>query len=62
MGVHFLIVDHALSVEHGRSYAPRGRWLLASSVLAGWIVGVTTPVSEAVVARLFAVLAGGVVR
>jgi hypothetical protein len=61
MALHFLIVDHALSVEHGRAYAPRGKWLLASSVLAGWIVGVTTPVSEAVVARLFAVLAGGVV-
>jgi hypothetical protein len=61
MAVHFLIVDHALAEEHGRAYAPRGRWLLAASVLAGWVIGVTTPVSEPVVARLFAVLAGGVV-
>ena len=40
MAVHFLIVDHALTEEHGRTYAPRGRWLLASSVVAGWLVGV----------------------
>ena len=61
MAVHFLIVDHALSEEHGRAYAPRGRWVLAASVLVGWFVGEVTPVSEPVVARLFAVLAGGVV-
>jgi hypothetical protein len=61
MAVHFLIVDHALTEAQGRAYAPRGRWLLAASVLVGWFIGVATPVSEAVVARLFAVLAGGVV-
>ena len=61
MTVHFLIVDHSLSEEHGRSYGPRGRWLLAASVFAGWLTGVMAPLSEVVVARLFAVLAGGVV-
>lgn len=61
MAVHFLIVDHALSEEHGPSYTSRGRWLLAASVFIGWLVGVVTPVSEVAVARLFAVLAGGVV-
>jgi len=61
MGVHFLIVDHALSEEHGRAYRPRGRWLLAASVLIAWLIGVVTPLSEVAVARLFAVLAGGVV-
>ena len=61
MAVHFLIVDHALDEEHGRAYRPRGRWLLAASVLVGWLIGVVTPLSEVAVARLFAVLAGGVV-
>ena len=61
MTVHFLIVDHSLDEEHGRSYGPRGRWLLAASVFAGWLIGVMAPLSEVVVARLFAVLAGGVV-
>ena len=61
MAVHFLIVDHSLSEEHGRAYGSRGRWLLAASVIIGWIIGVVTPLSEVVVARLFAVLAGGVV-
>ena len=61
MAVHFLIVDHSLDEEHGRAYGPRGRWLLAASVLVGWFIGVATPLSEVVVARLFAILAGGVV-
>ncbi len=61
MAVHFMIVDHSLGEEHGRAYRPRGRWLLAASVLVGWLIGVVAPLSEVAVARLFAVLAGGVV-
>ena len=34
---------------------------LAASVLAGWAVGAMLPLSEATLARLFAVLAGGIV-
>ena len=61
MAVHFLIIDHSLAEAHGRAFAARGRWLLAASVVLGWLVGVAAPVSEVVVARLFAILAGGVV-
>jgi hypothetical protein len=61
MAVHFMIVDHSLGEEHGRAYRPRGRWLLAGSVLVGWLIGVVMPLSEVAVARLFAILAGGVV-
>jgi len=61
MAVHFLIVDHALAEEHGRAYEARGRRLLAASVLVGWLIGVATPLSDVVIARLFAILAGGVV-
>ena len=61
MALHFLIVDHALTDEHGASYQRIGRWILAAGVLAGWLVGELAPLSEVNVARLFAVLAGGVV-
>jgi hypothetical protein len=61
MALHFLIVDHSLREQHGRLYDRTGRWVLAASVLVGWMVGATTPFSKVVSARLFAVLAGGVV-
>lgn len=61
MAVHFIIVDHSLSEEHESSYGSRGRWLLAASVVAGWSAAVYAPLPEVVVARLFALLAGGVV-
>lgn len=61
MAVHFLIVDHSLDEEHGPAYGSRGRWCLAASVMLGWLVGLLLPLSESMVARLFAILAGGVV-
>src|SRR5262245_34376205 len=61
MAVHFLIVDHSLTEEHGGAYGWRGRSLLAASAIAGWCIASTGPLSAVSVARLFAVLAGGVV-
>lgn len=61
MAVHFLIVDHSLDEEHGDTYGRRGRIGLTSSIILGWGIGAALPLSEAVVARLFALLAGGVV-
>jgi hypothetical protein len=61
MAVHFLIVDHSLTEEHGEKYERVGRWMLVASVLGGWLIGAVTGISDVVFARLFAILAGGVV-
>jgi hypothetical protein len=61
MTLHFLIVDHSLAEQHGERYRRVGRWVLAGSVLVGWLVGDIAPLSEVNFARLFALLAGGVV-
>lgn len=61
MAFHFLVVDHALGEEHGRAYDHVGRFILAGSVLGGWLVGATTRMPERFASSLFALLAGGVV-
>jgi hypothetical protein len=61
MALHFVIVNHSLTEEHGRAYRRGGHWWLAASVAAGWAAGAMLPLSEVAVARLFALLAGGVV-
>ena len=61
MALHFLIVDHSLFEEHGARYAGTGRTLMAASVIAGWLIGAATHISPVTFARLFAILAGGVV-
>jgi len=61
MTVHFLIVDHSLFEQHRERYARVGRWTLAISVVAGASFGMITSLSDVVFARLFALLAGGVV-
>jgi hypothetical protein len=61
MALHFLILDHTMAEEHGHFYDTAGRAILAASVLVGWLLAARTPLSDVVFARLFAVLAGGVV-
>jgi len=61
MALHFLIVDHSLDEAHGAVYARRGRAILAASVLLGWLCGTMLPLPAEALARLFAILAGGVV-
>lgn len=61
MAVHFLIVGHSLVEEHGLQHRSSGAWVLALCVLAGCLAGLATHLSEMMFARLFAVLAGGVV-
>jgi uncharacterized membrane protein YbjE (DUF340 family) len=61
MSVHFVVVSHSLAEEHGDLYRRRGHWVLAASVLAGWAIGSAFSLSDATIARLFALLAGGVV-
>jgi hypothetical protein len=61
MGIHFIIVNHAMAEEHGSRYTRTGHWVLAAGVLAGWLAGRVVPIDEVAFARLFALLAGGVV-
>ncbi|GHB10441.1 hypothetical protein GCM10007159_35760 [Modicisalibacter luteus] len=61
MAFHFLVNDHGLYQHHRESYLHRGRWVLASAVVIGWLVGLNVQVSEAATSTLFAFLAGGVV-
>ncbi len=61
MAVHFVVVNHALAEEHGELYRRHGHRVLALAVLAGWGLGSMVEIGEIAFARLFALLAGGVV-
>jgi hypothetical protein len=60
MTLHFAIIGDGLMREHGHAFHRRGRWLLAASVLAGWLISAIAPVGEGGISRLFAFVAGGV--
>lgn len=67
MATHFLINDFGLRRDHKFRYDRYGRWLIAAGILVGWAVGALEragwirPVHPALIAGLFAFLAGGVV-
>lgn len=59
--VHFWVLDHSLRAEHGARYDRSGRWVIASGIAAGWIVGLTGLSSEFVLPTLLGFIGGGVV-
>jgi hypothetical protein len=61
MALHFMANDHALSEHHKDMYKTKGRWVLAVSVLIGWIVGSVTDISELVIIAIVAFLGGGII-
>ena len=60
IGLHLFIMDGELAEQFEHRYEPRGRVLLAASVILGWALGVAGAFSDSVTSRLFAFLAGGV--
>lgn len=61
MAVHFLVNDRGLSQHHGDLYKRRGRWIVASAVVAGWGLSLITVVDEAIIGLLVAFLSGGII-
>ena len=61
MSLHFVTNDFGLREDHKERYDRRGRWLIATAVMAGWTLGALTSISGIVIGFLFAFLAGGVV-
>lgn len=61
MAFHFVVNDYGLRQDHKDTYTRIGRWILATAILIGWLVGLATRISEPVTAVLFAFLAGGIV-
>lgn len=61
LGFHFLVNDFSFHEQHRRLYHDKGRWLLAGSIVCGWILAQIWSASDAATSLLFAFLAGGIV-
>lgn len=61
IALHYFTNDYTLNKEHGEAYKSYGRWVLASSLLAGWVVGNLFIISSAAIALINAFVGGGVI-
>ncbi len=61
MALHFVVNDDGLRENHKGDYNRIGRWILAAAIIAGWVIGRATEVSEAAIAVIFAFIAGGII-
>lgn len=60
MGLHLFVNGYALYGHHKGSYERTGRWVLALSLLVGWLLGILEDLPKLVTAALTAFLSGGV--
>lgn len=60
IGLHFVVNDHSLRQHHRDRYRRIGRWILSLAIMGGWLVGVSTSLSEVVTASVTGILAGGI--
>ncbi|BAZ09006.1 hypothetical protein NIES4071_08120 [Calothrix sp. NIES-4071] len=61
MAAHFVVNDFGLREHHQNIYDRFGRWILAASIIFGWVIGTSTQLNQAAIAVLFSFLAGGIV-
>lgn len=61
MALHFLVNDFGLYDHYKRRYTQNGRWIVSVSIIAGWLIGLLTEISESGLAIIFAFIAGGVI-
>jgi hypothetical protein len=60
MALHFTAVDHMVRDWHPAAFDRVLRWLFASTLVAGWVLGELVPVADGVVATWTALLAGAI--
>lgn len=61
MAFHFVVNDFGLLDHYEASYQNRGRWIIASSVILGWVVGSVTEIHDAYIGIMYAFIAGAVI-
>lgn len=61
MAFHFLVNDYGLMEHYGNDYRQKGRWIITSAILLGWLTGVLTEIPEVYISLIFAFIAGGVI-
>lgn len=60
MGLHYFVNDHNLRQKHQALYEKKGRWMLVTALLAGWLIDYASliPLSWIIIAMSF--VSGGV--
>ena len=61
MVLHFVTADFGTRSDHPEIYDARGRWVLATATLGGWVLGLLIELPELAILCLFAFVGGGIV-
>lgn len=61
MGFHFIVNDFGLSQDYKSAYRRSGRWIVATAIIAGSVIGWGSEISEVAISLLFSFLAGSIV-
>lgn len=61
MSFHLMVTDHSIESHFGGSYKKKGRWVLVTALVTGWIISMFLNVPKLYVGFIFSFIAGGVI-
>ena len=61
MGLHFLVIEYALSREYGSLYERRGKNVLALASLAGWVIAICIELPAHIIITILGFVSGAVI-
>lgn len=61
MAFHFIVNDYGLYDHYRDLYRRKGRWIVATAIIGGWLLGMLTTLPEVWFSLLFAFIAGSTI-
>lgn len=61
IAAHFMVNDFGFQKKFRNLYVSKGRWILALSILCGWVAGALTKISQSSFVILLALISGGII-
>lgn len=61
MSFHLIVTDYSIDSHFGRSYKKKGRWILVSALVIGWVFSIFLIIPKLYVGFIFSFIAGGVI-
>jgi len=61
MSFHLIVTDHSLESHFSAAYRNKGRWILVTALISGWLLSLFITIPKIYVGLIFSFIAGGII-